>query len=251
LALALVAALWSYHVMSPPQSPSVPDDASVPSPPGELRQHFHHELAALEQQARDMAAHARRALEDSITALAESDTALAASVIAGDTDLDRRYQDIEARAIELMGRQQPVASDLRLLVALIHVALHLERIGDAAVDVAEATQAVASLSPMPEVLLNLQEMGQAAASMTGTAVDAFSRRDRQLCEQFAGLDDRIDELDREMAGHVLAQHPEAERLEWALRMLPVSRVLERAADHAVDIAEQAWFLMTGELRELD
>jgi phosphate transport system protein len=236
--------------MSPPQSPSG-SDSPVPPPPVELRQPFHHDLAALEQQARDMADCARRALDDSIKALAESDTALAASVIAGDADLDRRYQDIEARAIDLLGRQQPVASDLRLLVALIHVALHLERIGDAAVDVGQATQAVASLPPMPEVLRSLQDMGQAAASMTATAVDAFSRRDRQLCEQVAGLDDHIDELDRELAGHVLAEHPQAESLEWALRMVPVSRVLERAADHAVDIAEQAWFLMTGELRELD
>lgn len=199
----------------------------------------------------DMAERSRQALERSVRALAESDTALAASVIEGDADLDRRYQDIEARAIDLMGRQQPVASDLRLLVALIHVALHLERIGDAAVDLGEATQAVASLPPMPEVLSSLQEMGQAAASMTALAVDAFSRRDRQLCERLPGLDDRIDELDREMAGRVLANAPDPERLEWLLRVLPASRALERAADHAVDIAEQAWFLITGELRELD
>jgi len=199
----------------------------------------------------DMAERSRQALERSVRALAESDTALAASVIEGDADLDRRYQDIEARAIDLMGRQQPVASDLRLLVALILVALHLERIGDAAVDLGEATQAVASLPPMPEVLSSLQEMGNAAASMTAMAVDAFTRRDRQLCERLPGLDDRIDELDRDMAGRVLAHPPDPERLEWVLRVLPVSRALERAADHAVDIAEQAWFLITGELRELD
>jgi phosphate transport system protein len=199
----------------------------------------------------DMAECAQRALERSVMALASSDAALAADVIAGDADLDRRYQDIEARAIDLMGRQQPVASDLRLLVALIHVALHLERIGDAAVDLGEATQAVAALAPMPDILRNLQDMGYAAASMVAAAVDAFSRRDREMCEQLPGLDDRIDELDRALVGHVLVQQPEAERLEWALRVLPVSRVLERAADHAVDIAEQAWFLMTGQLRELD
>jgi phosphate transport system protein len=70
-------------------------------------------------------------------------------VIAGDDDIDSRYQDIEERAIDQMGRQQPVASDLRLLVTLIHVALHLERIGDMAVNVAEATRSVASLLSMP------------------------------------------------------------------------------------------------------
>jgi phosphate transport system protein len=217
----------------------------------ETRPRFHHDLEALEEQMRDMAGCARRSLELSMQALAEADTALAASVIAGDDDIDSRYQDIEERAIDLMDRQQPVASDLRLLVTLIHVALHLERIGDMAVNVAEATRSVASLPSMPEVVRRLQDMGRTAASMTDMAVEAFSRRDRQMCERLAELDDRIDQLDREMASHVLAQPRDPGRLEWALRILPVSRSLERAADHAVDIAEQAWFLMTGELRELD
>lgn len=230
---------------------ATPTRASVSPPAVESRPRFHHDLEALEEQMRDMADCARRALELSIQALVESDAALAASVIAGDDDIDRRYQEIEGRAIDLMGLQQPVASDLRLLVALIHVALHLERIGDVAVDVGEATQSAASLSPMPEVLHRLQDMGRAAASMTDTAVEAFTRRDRQMCERLPELDDRIDQLDQEMASQVLTGPHDTERLEWALRMLPVSRSLERAADHAVDIAEQAWFLMTGELRELD
>src|SRR5262249_42504736 len=153
---------------------------------------------------------ARGALESAITALVDADTARAASVIAGDADINRHYQDIEARAVDLMVRQQPVASDLRLLVALLHVALHLERIGDAAVDVAEATQPVGSLPPIPEVLATLEEMGRQAAAMTATAVDALSRRDQELSGQLPDLDDRIDELDREITGRVLAQQPEGE-----------------------------------------
>jgi phosphate transport system protein len=231
--------------------PAVPAAAPGTPPVVETRPRFHHDLEALQVQMRDMADHARRMLEQSVRALVESDTASATSVIAEDDDIDRRYQEIEERAIDLMGRQQPVASDLRLLVALIHVALHLERIADMAVNVAEATLAAARLSPMPDVLRRLEDMGSVAASMADTAVDAFSRRDRQMCERLPELDDRVDQLDRDMASYVLAQPPKAEQLEWALRMLPVSRSLERAADHAVDIAEQAWFLMTGELRELD
>jgi phosphate transport system protein len=200
---------------------------------------------------RDMADLAGAALVLSMQALTESDDALAASVIAADDDIDRMYQEIERRAIDLMGRQQPVASDLRLLVALIHVSLHLERIGDIAVDVAEATRSAASLPRIPEVLDRLLDMGRTAASMTEMAVEAFTQRDRQMCERLPKFDDHIDQLDREMLGQALAQRQDPERLEWALRMLPVSRMLERAADHAVDIVEQAWFLMTGELRELD
>jgi phosphate transport system protein len=82
-------------------------------------------------------------------------------------------------------------------------------------------------------------------------VDAFIQRDQARCEQLAELDDRIDDINRGMINHVLRFGDDPQRLEWALRMLQVSRYLERAADHAVDIAEQAWFLMTGELRELD
>lgn len=225
--------------------------ASASPPPVESRLRFHHDLEALEDQMRDMADRAGRALALSVRAVADSDVALAASVIAADEDIDRRYQEIERGAIDLMGRQQPVASDLRLLVALIHVALHLERIGDMAVNVGEATRSAASLRPIPEVLHRLQDMGRTAASMTDLAVDAFTRRDRDLCERLPELDDRVDQLDREMANHVMAHAQEPERVEWALRMLPVSRSLERAADHAVDIAEQALFLMTGELREID
>jgi PhoU domain len=133
--------------------------APVSPPAVESRPRFHHDLDALEEQMRDMADCARRALELSMQALAESDTLLAESVIASDDDIDRRYQEIEERAIDLMGRQQPVASDLRLLVALIHVALHLERLGDMAVNVAEATRAAASLPPMAKVRHRLRDMG--------------------------------------------------------------------------------------------
>lgn len=219
--------------------------------PTERRPRFHRDLEELEELMRAMADRARHALDRSLQALAESDVALAASVIADDDDIDRRYQELERRAVDLMGRQQPVASDLRLLVALIHVSLHLERIGDMAVNVGEATESAASLPAIPEILHRLQEMGGAAASMTDFAVESFIRRDRDACERIAELDDRIDQLDREMVSHVLVYRDDPEQLEWALLMLPVSRSLERAADHAVDIAEQAWFLMTGELRELD
>jgi phosphate transport system protein len=221
------------------------------SPPVEVRPHFHHDLEVLEELMRDMAGLARGSLVVSMQALAESDNALAASVIAADDDIDRLYQENERRAIDLMGRQQPVASDLRLLVALIHVSLHLERIGDIAVDVAEATRSAASLPRIPEVLDRLLDMGRTAASMTEMAVEAFTHRDREMCERLPEFDDHVDRLDREMLSQVLAQGQDPERLEWALRMLPVSRMLERAADHAVDIVEQAWFLITGELRELD
>lgn len=200
---------------------------------------------------RTMATLARTALERSVGALLSSDVALCETVIAEDDRIDAAYQQIERHAVDIMGRQQPVASDLRLLVALLHVALHLERIGDMAVNVATATRSSMGLPANGDVLSRLQDMGDTAISMTDLAVEAFIRRDQARCEQLPRLDDRIDEVNRGMVGQVLGLGDDPQRLEWALRMFQVSRYLERAADHAVDIAEQAWFLMTGELRELD
>ena len=198
-----------------------------------------------------MATLARTALERSVGALLSSEVALCESVIADDDRIDAAYHQIERRAVDIIGRQQPVASDLRLLVALLHVALHLERIGDMGVNVAVATRSSMGLPANGDVLSRLQEMGDTAISMTDLAVEAFIRRDQAGCEQLPQLDDRIDEVNRAMVGHVVGLGDDPQRLEWALRMFQVSRYLERAADHAVDIAEQAWFLMTGELRELD
>jgi phosphate transport system protein len=177
--------------------------------------------------------------------------ALCEAVIAGDDDLDRLYHEIQERAVELIGRQRPVASDLRLLISLIHTVLHLERIGDMAVNVAEAARSASALPSSGEILEQLASMGERAVAMTALAVDAFVRRDRARCEQLSALDDEIDQLNREMADQIVACRGDEARLEWSTRMLQVSRYLERAADHAVDIGEQVWYLTTGELRELD
>lgn len=217
----------------------------------EYRSQFHHDLAGLEAFTRTMATHARLALEDAIQALQTSDLALCEAVVTGDDQIDDEYLEIERRAIDLLGRQQPVASDLRLLATLMHTALHLERIADMAVNIAEATRSAISLDPSAEILTKLEEMGDTATFMTNLAIDALTRRDPAMCKQLPFLDDRIDGLNRTMINHVLHIADNPARLEWALRMFQVSRYLERAADHALDIAEQAWFLITGELRELD
>jgi len=234
------------RLLKHPQSSSPPTSPAV-----EHRARFRHDLDTLEEEMLTMATLARTALERSVEALLSSDAALCESVIADDDHIDAAYQQIERHAVDIMGRQQPVASDLRLVVALLHVALHLERIGDMAVNVATATRSSMGLPAEGDVLSRLQEMGDTAISMTDQAVEAFTRRDQAGCEQLPKLDERIDEVNRGMVGHVLGLGDDPQRLEWALRMFQVSRYLERAADHAVDIAEQAWFLVTGELRELD
>ena len=229
-----------------------PRPASPPeAPPVAHRSVFHHDLDALEEEMRAMAGLARTALDSSVRALLHADAELCAAVIAGDDRIDAAYEQVELHAIDIMGRQQPVASDLRLLVAMLHVALNLERIGDMAVDVASATRSSLGLPAGADILGRLQEMGDSAVSMIDAAMDALTERDLVRCEQVAELDDRIDDIHRGMLEHVLPLGASPQEQEWVLRMLQVSRYLERAADHAVDIAEQAWFLTTGHLRELD
>jgi phosphate transport system protein len=192
----------------------------------------------------------RHALEQAVRALMDADGERAKAVAEGDDLIDAQCQDIQRRAVELLGLQQPVASDLRLLVGSMQVALHLERIGDMAVGIADVTQAAVSLRPNDEMAQQLQDMCERAVATTQLAVTAFTQRDRALCHQVPDLDEQVDHLYRDMIDHILDGDADPPRREWALRMLQVSRYLERAADHAVDIAEQAWFLITGELREL-
>jgi phosphate transport system protein len=229
-----------------------PRPSPRPAPPAvEHRTKFHDDLDALEEEMRRMATQAATSLERSVGALLSADVALCERVIADDDRIDAAYQRIERHAVDIIGRQQPVASDLRLVVGLMQVALHLERIGDMAVDVATASRSSMGLPGDGDILGGVQEMGEIAIAMTDQAVEAFIQRDQAWCEQLTRQDDRVDALNRGMVGHVLGLGGDSRRLEWALRMFQVARYLERAADHAVDIAEQAWFLTTGEIRELD
>jgi phosphate transport system protein len=159
----------------------------------EYRPRFHHDLESLEAAATNMAVLARRALELSLDAVDRGgDVSLCAAVVEGDDEVDRRYRQIEARAVELIARSQPAASDLRPLIALIHVALHLERFGDMAVNVAEATRAASGLPSRRDILDQLGRMGERATAMVDLSVEVFTKRDRAMCERLGDLDDEID-----------------------------------------------------------
>ena len=163
--------------------------------------------------------------------------------------MDQLYLDVERRILALFALQTPVASDLRLLTALLHINLHLERIADQAVNMAKITKLAHGLPPIPTVLQHLGEMGALALGMVGAAMAALARRDLELARKLPELDDPIDRLNRGMLGQVLAVSDDQQRLEWGIRMYVVSRQLERVGDNAVDIGEQVAFLVTGEFRE--
>jgi phosphate transport system protein len=215
----------------------------------ETRKRFHDELAALESEILGFGERAALAVEKAVQALARKDTALAEDVIAGDDALDATYLDVENRILALLATQTPVASDLRLVSAIMHANLHLERIGDQAVNVAKLAKVTMDLPTSETVLSHLQEMGEVAVRLLRTALEAFARRDAELAEQLPEMDDPIDRLNRNMYREVAALAADPQLLEWGIRMNVVSRQLERVGDNAVDIGELVAFLITGQFRE--
>ncbi|HEX9312944.1 MAG TPA: phosphate signaling complex protein PhoU [Actinomycetota bacterium] len=215
----------------------------------ETRKRFHDELAALESEVLGLGERAERAIAKAVHALVHKDDALAEQVVAEDDALDATYLDIEQRILNLLATQTPVASDLRLVSAILHTNLHLERVGDMAVNIAKITRVTMDLPSSETVVTQLEEMGAVAGNMLRTAMDSFARRDAELAQQLQEMDDPVDRLNRNMYREVAALAADPQLLEWGIRMNVVSRQLERVGDHAVDIGEQVAFLLTGEFRE--
>jgi phosphate transport system protein len=216
---------------------------------GETRRRFHEELRALERDVQETGAQAQRLLHQALQALQAGDLRACEEVIRGDDQVDKLYLEVEQSILGLFALQTPVASDLRLLTALLHINLHLERIADQAVNMAKITYAAAGLPRNPKVLHDLQEMGRLGLGMVGTAMEALARRDLEAARRLPALDDPIDKLNRGMLAHVLGASDDPGMLEWGIRMYVVSRQLERIGDNAVDIGEQVAFVVTGQFHE--
>ena len=215
----------------------------------ETRKRFHDELAALEDTVLRMGEGAQRAVERAVHALVHRDEELANAVIAEDDALDAAYKDIEERTFNLLATQTPVASDLRLVFAILHTSVHLERVGDQGVNIAKMALVTNELPANPTILGQLEEMGDVVSAMLRTAIEAFARRDAELAAQLESMDEPVDRLNRNMYREVATLADDLQALEWGIRMNVVSRQLERVGDNAVDIGEQVVFLQTGEFTE--
>jgi phosphate transport system protein len=208
------------------------------------------ELSALEQRLQDEGELVLRALRGSLEVLSERDAGRADEVIAFDDEIDRCYFAIEQGAQSLLARQTPVASDLRLVLAVLRVNLHLERMGDYCVTVAKLTKLMEGLEVESGTLVeSVLEMGRRADEMVRASLDSFARRNLAGAESLVDLDEAIDAANRRAVEDVIALGHEAEAREYGMRMLVVSRCIERIGDHAVDIGEQTAYLITGEFRE--
>ena len=190
-----------------------------------------------------------RSLRGALNAVREADAELADEVVAFDDEVDRRYQSVEQGIEVILARQTPVAVDLRLVLAMLHMNLHLERMADYCVTIAKLTKLVADIEPEPRMIEAFEEMGSRAEEMIRVAIDSFVNRDVDAASSLPDLDELIDRANRRIVRQVVELGGDESRFEWGLRMMMVSRCLERIGDHAVDIGEQTAYLVTGEFRE--
>ena len=213
------------------------------------RVHFHEELEQLELDILGMGELSERAVGRAVGALIDHDDAEAEGVIAGDDEIDDKYMSVETRTLHIMALQTPVAGDLRLISVILHANIHLERIGDMAVNIAKVYRSIRDLPSSRMILGHIQEMSDVVRPMIRTAMEAFRKRDLNLCLRLPEMDDPVDRLNLGMYKEVAALAEDPDLLNWGLRMIFVARQLERVGDHSVDIGEQVGFLLTGEFRE--
>lgn len=213
------------------------------------RPEFHAALNRLEETTLSMAEKVEGMVDMAMRALVNSDERLVSQVIESDDAVDEIYMGIRARWMHIMARQQPMGRDLRMMAAILEMNNTLERMGDQSVNIAKIARVTAGLPREETILAKLQEMGDLLKPMIRTAIDAFTRRDAEECRLLPAMDVPVDVLNRSMWKHVVECGHDPELLEWATRMILVSRALERVGDQAVDIGEQVAFLMTGDHQE--
>ena len=215
----------------------------------ETRRTFHDELDDLQREILEMGELAGTAVQDAVHAITHGDAFQAQRVIDLDDPIDRRYLDIEQRTLRTLALQTPVAADLRLISAIIHSSLHLERIGDQAVNIAKLYLIAKDLPGSDTMRGQIREMGDLVVQMLRTALEAFAARDLELALRLPTMDDPVDRLNRATHLEALKLADDAAALDWGLHMNLAARALERVGDNAVDIAEQVSFLITGEFPE--
>ena len=220
--------------------------------PDTTRTHFQEELEGLERSALGGLELVAQALDRALETVRNQDIELASMVIADDDRIDGRYLEVHQGVLSLLALQAPVAGDLRLVAALLHIMKNIERMGDQCVNMAKLVPLDGHQPPAEQSLLDLiQRMGEQARQQVIQCGQAFARRDADMAQDLVRQDDVIDELNREVFRRALELGDELDRREWAMHMMLVGRCIERIGDNAVDIGEQTAFVVTGLFREFE
>jgi len=216
------------------------------------RSHFQEELANLERMALGALDMVVTALDRALETVQHQDVELASMVISDDDRIDGRYLEVHQGILSLLALQAPVAGDLRIVAALLHVIKHIERMGDQCVNMAKLVPLAGHEPPAdPRLLDYIRRMGAQARQQVIQSGQAFDRRDVAMAQDLVRQDDEIDRLNRQVFHLALELGDDLDRREWAMHMLLVARCIERVGDNAVDIGEQTAFVVTGLFREFE
>jgi phosphate transport system protein len=214
------------------------------------RRHFQDELQRLEVETLSGLDLVVAAVDRVLEALEHQDVELAGMVIADDDRIDGRYLEVHQEILSLLALQAPVATDLRLVAALLHVIKHIERMGDQCVNIAKLIPLSGHDAPVQrEVLDRLLQMGRLARSEVLQAKQCFAARDVGLAQDLVRQDNEINRLNRECFKLAIELGDDHDVREWSMYMMMVARCIERIGDNAVDIGEQTAFVVTGLFRE--
>ena len=210
-----------------------------------MRDAFHEELDAINETLADLCKRVQKAMEQATHALLTADLALAEQVIAEDNQIDEIQHALDAQTIDLMARQQPVASDLRALVVSLRMSADLERMGDLAHHIAKsARMRYPATAVPPELSLTIEDMGRVCSKIIEKVSTVLEKRDADRALEIEKDDDEIDGLHRKII-QTLLDPSWKHGVETAIDMTLLGRYYERCADHAVSIARRVYFLVTG------
>jgi phosphate transport system protein len=216
----------------------------------ETRHQFREALKELEAQALGGLDLVIGQLDRALESISYQDVELAGMVVADDDRIDGRYLEVHQGILSMLARQAPVATDLRLVAALLHTIRCVERMGDQCVNIAKLVPLSGYEPPKDKDILDLIErMGQLARSQVSQAKDAFATRNVALAQDLVRQDEEINRLNRQIFRRAVEVGDDLEVREWAMFMILVARCLERVGDNTVEIAEQTVFVVTGLFRE--
>ena len=216
----------------------------------EMRTAFHQHLREVEDETLTMGNMVVKAIDRSIEALKKRDLTLAHQIIADDAQINRQRFSIEEKCVELVSTQQPVASDLRLVLAALSIIIELERIGDYAEGIAKIVIMIGDEPPL-KPLIDIPLMGEITVDMINKSLQSFLNRNVELAMQVVSLDNTVDGLNEQIFRELLTfMMGNPKTINRATRLIWVAHNLERAADRATNIAERVVFTVTGKMEEI-
>ena len=208
--------------------------------------HFQEELEALQSRLLEMGGLAEERVRACIEALESRDLGVVAQVMGGDEPINQLHIEIDNRCFRLLALYQPMATDLRAIVSAVKINTDLERVGDLAVNIAEAAQRYTTHPPVKK-LIDIPTMGTIAQTMLRDALDAYVRRDTELAHAVLNADDQLDALKTQVFRDLLTYMlKDPATVEPALDLILISRHLERIGDHATNIAEDVIFMVSAQ-----